>query len=321
MELNDVLKIGEVCEVSGRMIKAGIYSEKNTEYLNYDGAVIKNVSIGSFVLIRKGFANIVGKVEGEYMKDNVGIPQDIKRIIGIGVLGTIENEKFVHGVTNLPMIGNSVYVITEDVISKIFAKNATDKVTLGTLIGYEEYPFEINVQELLCSHIGIFGNTGSGKSNTLAKLYYEVVRKYGSSANFLNNAKFMIIDFNGEYANVFDNANIYNFSTKISKKNKRGKNTTTSTKLYEIDKNTYIADTPGFSTFDISEIESKDLAMYFKEFEQYIPECEFVGCTHIKEQSCGIKKAVKEGKIEQERYNRFCKIYEELKQKEERKKW
>lgn len=218
MELNDVLKIGEVCEVSGRMIKAGIYSEKNTEYLNYDGAVIKNVSIGSFVLIRKGFANIVGKVEGEYMKDNVGIPQDIKRIIGIGVLGTIENEKFVHGVTNLPMIGNSVYVITEDVISKIFAKNATDKVTLGTLIGYEEYPFEINVQELLCSHIGIFGNTGSGKSNTLAKLYYEVVRKYGSSANFLNNAKFMIIDFNGEYANVFDNANIYNFSTKISKK-------------------------------------------------------------------------------------------------------
>ena len=221
MELNDVLKIGEVCEVSGRMIKAGIYSEKNTEYLNYDGAVIKNVSIGSFVLIRKGFANIVGKVEGEYMKDNVGIPQDIKRIIGIGVLGTIENEKFVHGVTNLPMIGNSVYVITEDVISKIFAKNATDKVTLGTLIGYEEYPFEINVQELLCSHIGIFGNTGSGKSNTLAKLYYEVVRKYGSSANFLNNAKFMIIDFNGEYANVFDNANIYNFSTKISKKNKK----------------------------------------------------------------------------------------------------
>ena len=157
MELIDVLKIGEVCEVSGRMIKAGIYSEKNTEYLNYDGAVIKNVSIGSFVLIRKGFANIVGKVEGEYMKDNVGIPQDIKRI---------ENEKFVHGVTNLQMIGNSVYVITEDVISKIFAKNATDKVTLGTLIGYEEYPFEINVQELLCSLIGIFGNTGSGKSNT-----------------------------------------------------------------------------------------------------------------------------------------------------------
>ena len=107
----------------------------------------------------------------------------------------------------------------------------------------------------------------------------------------------------------------------ISKKSRRGKNTTTSTKLYEIDEKTFIADTPGFSTFDISEIESKDLASYFKEFKEYITECEFVGCTHIKEKNCGIKNAVKEGKIEKERYDRFCKIYQELKEKEERKKW
>ena len=107
----------------------------------------------------------------------------------------------------------------------------------------------------------------------------------------------------------------------ISKKSRRGKNTTTSTKLYEIDESTFIADTPGFSTFDISEIESKDLASYFKEFRKYISGCEFIGCTHIKEENCGIKNAIKEGKIEQERYDRFCKIYQELKQKEERKKW
>ena len=107
----------------------------------------------------------------------------------------------------------------------------------------------------------------------------------------------------------------------ISKKSKRGKNTTTSTKLYEINNKTFIADTPGFSTFDISEIESKDLAKYFKEFKEHIPECEFIGCTHIKEENCGIKNAIKEGKIEQERYDRFCKIYQELKQREERKKW
>ena len=107
----------------------------------------------------------------------------------------------------------------------------------------------------------------------------------------------------------------------ISKKSRRGKNTTTSTKLYEIDEETYIADTPGFSTFDISEIESKDLASYFKEFRDYIPDCEFVGCSHLKEECCGIKKAIEEGKIEKERYDRFCKIYQELKEKEERKKW
>lgn len=105
----------------------------------------------------------------------------------------------------------------------------------------------------------------------------------------------------------------------ISKRNKRGKNTTTSIKLYEIDDNTYIADTPGFSTFDISEIESKDLEKYFREFKENIINCEFVGCTHIKEENCGIKMAIEEGKIDISRYNRFCKIYNELKEREERR--
>lgn len=107
----------------------------------------------------------------------------------------------------------------------------------------------------------------------------------------------------------------------ISKRNKRGKNTTTSIKLYEIEQNTYIADTPGFSTFDISEIEYNELEKYYKEFREHIKNCEFVGCTHIKEEKCGIKTAIQEGKISQDRYNRFCKIYEELKQIKERKKW
>lgn len=107
----------------------------------------------------------------------------------------------------------------------------------------------------------------------------------------------------------------------ISKRNKRGKNTTTSIKLYEIEQNTYIADTPGFSTFDISEIEYNELEKYFKEFREHIKNCEFVGCTHIKEEKCGIKNAIQEGKISQDRYDRFCKIYEELKQIKERRKW
>lgn len=106
----------------------------------------------------------------------------------------------------------------------------------------------------------------------------------------------------------------------ISKKNKRGKNTTTAICLYEIDENTYLADTPGFSTFDITELESKVLAHYFKEFAIEISNCEFSSnCTHQKEENCGIKKALEEGKISQGRYERFCKIYGELKQKEERK--
>lgn len=105
----------------------------------------------------------------------------------------------------------------------------------------------------------------------------------------------------------------------ISQKNKRGKNTTTSTYLYKLNIGTYLADTPGFSTFDIAEIASKDLYKYFKEFNEYIDECEFIGCTHIKEENCGVKKAVEQKKISSKRYERFCKIYAELKEKEARK--
>ena len=142
------------------------------------------------------------------------------------------------------------------------------------------------LREILKNNINAFsGNSGVGKSTLINGIFNNEITQEGE----------------------------------ISKKNKRGKNTTTSTKLYEIDKNTYIADTPGFSTFDISEIESKDLAQYFIEFNKYIPNCEFVGCTHIKEENCGIKEAIEEGNIAQSRYERFCRIYSELKEKEERR--
>lgn len=107
----------------------------------------------------------------------------------------------------------------------------------------------------------------------------------------------------------------------ISQRNKKGKNTTTAIKLYQINDNTYIADTPGFSTFSMEEIESKELENYFVEFRDKISNCEFVGCTHIKEENCGIKKAIQKGEIHPTRYERFCKIHQQLKEREEKKKW
>ncbi len=102
----------------------------------------------------------------------------------------------------------------------------------------------------------------------------------------------------------------------ISSKNKRGKNTTTSITLYKTSPNSYIADTPGFSTFDIYEIESKDLSKYFIDLSKYIDDCEFIGCTHIKENKCGIKKALEENKINIQRYEAYYKLYNELKERE-----
>mgnify|MGYP004548481459 FL=1 len=105
----------------------------------------------------------------------------------------------------------------------------------------------------------------------------------------------------------------------ISKKNKRGKNTTTGTKLYEINENTFIADTPGFSTFDIYEIDYRELYKYFIEFNKYVENCEYIGCSHVGERKCGIKDALESNEINKSRYDNYVKIYQELKKKEDNK--
>ena len=104
----------------------------------------------------------------------------------------------------------------------------------------------------------------------------------------------------------------------LSEKLNKGKNTTTNSTLYFINDG-YIADTPGFSTFSVEEIESKNLAKYFIEFKKYILECEYADCEHIREENCGVKKALEENKISKDRYERYVKIMEELKDREEHK--
>ena len=106
----------------------------------------------------------------------------------------------------------------------------------------------------------------------------------------------------------------------ISEKSKKGKNTTTLVRLYELEENSFIADTPGFSTFDVFEIKTEDLSHYFVEFLPFIKECSYGGCSHINESEdyCKVKQALLEGKISKTRYNNYCKIYNELK---EHKTW
>lgn len=103
----------------------------------------------------------------------------------------------------------------------------------------------------------------------------------------------------------------------ISLKNKKGKNTTKSVDLYEIKKNTYILDTPGFSSYELIDVYYKDLKMYYKDFLRY--RCKYEDCNHIFEDECEIKKLVEEGKIDKNRYERYKYLYLELLEKDKRK--
>ncbi len=162
-------------------------------------------------------------------------------------------------------------------------------VSLYTSIGYDVIKTDAKkgigiekIQEQLVGNITAFsGNSGVGKSTLINRIMGKDTTEEGL----------------------------------ISQKNKRGKNTTTQVNLYKINENSYIADTPGFSTFDVFEIEKEVLGKYFIEFRDYINDCEYADCSHIKEENCGIKKALEEGKIPSGRYERYCQIYESLKKR------
>lgn len=180
---------------------------------------------------------------------------------------------------------NKIDLEKEEMINKI--KGIYENIGYKVLIvsAKEKQGIE-EIREVLQGKISAFsGNSGVGKSTILNGIFGKDLTKEGV----------------------------------ISSKNRKGKNTTTEVKLYKIDNKTYIADTPGFSTFDIYEIEKTDLYKYFREFKEEEKNCKFVGCTHIKEQECGIRKAIEEGRISKERYENYVKIYKDLKDKEEHK--
>ncbi|MDE7259875.1 MAG: ribosome small subunit-dependent GTPase A [Lachnospiraceae bacterium] len=101
----------------------------------------------------------------------------------------------------------------------------------------------------------------------------------------------------------------------ISAKIERGKHTTRHSEIIALGEETYIMDTPGFTSLDISEITKEELGQYYPEFVQYEPYCKFSGCAHISEPSCGVKEAVVEGKISTVRYENYKVLYQELKDK------
>ncbi len=101
----------------------------------------------------------------------------------------------------------------------------------------------------------------------------------------------------------------------ISRKIARGRHTTRHSELITIDKETFIMDTPGFSSLYVNDFEKSDLKYYFREFEPYEGLCRFQGCDHVHEPGCAVKDALEKGKIHTIRYEDYLEMYQELQEK------
>ena len=222
---NSIFRIGTVYSVDGRVVKVLVDRDKNSSHLVYQGNLIKNVAVGSYVKILKGFESIIGKVESEYVECNIvyneqynSQEETINRFLIVKLIGHIEADSYRKGLTELPLIANECHLLTNNEFEMIHSFGSKDDIyiEIGSIASDPLVPISIGVNKLFASHIGIFGNTGSGKSYTLAKIYRQLFEKFKNNENFKNNAKFLFYDFNGEYSKedaIIEGKKIYDLST------------------------------------------------------------------------------------------------------------
>jgi len=201
-------RVGRVSSVEGRQVKISVDKLKNGSHSLYRGAVIRNAAVGGYVKIAKGFAELIAKVDGEFVHED-RLASDvygrnanrIARTLTVSLVGYLEGGTFMRGIRELPLLDNECFVLTDVEFRSIhsFARQGVPTFRLGVVATEPTQSVDLDVNAIFASHVGIFGNTGSGKSYTLAKLYHELLSRFGANEEFREGAQVVLIDFNGEY--------------------------------------------------------------------------------------------------------------------------
>ncbi len=199
-------------------------------------------------------------------------------------------------VPNLTLLDKFLAIAEYKAIKSIIAVTKLDLLKNDSLIGiyknsgaefievdYDNSGSYMKLYDMLAGKVTAFtGNTGVGKSTLLNHIVSGLEIKTGE----------------------------------ISKKLGRGRHTTRNVELYKLDNGGYIADTPGFSTFETQKYDiilKDELASCFPEFREYEGKCRFLDCAHVKEKGCAVLEAVKNGEIPSSRHNSYVEMYEEAK--------
>ncbi|WOQ17837.1 ATP-binding protein [Raineyella sp. W15-4] len=210
LDQDAVFRVGRVVSVDGRRVRVAVDKLKNGSHLLYRGGLVRNVAVASYVKIVKGFAELIAKVDGEVIEEDRSASvayrrgvDPLSRQLDVSLVGYIESGCFERGVREMPLLDNECFILTEEEFGLIhtFVAGGDEPLAIGALAMEPTQPVAVGVNAIFASHIGIFGNTGSGKSYTLAKLYHELFKKYGAVDTFRQRAQFILIDFNGEYVN------------------------------------------------------------------------------------------------------------------------
>ena len=230
-----VKKLGVIVGVDGDISQVGMYHLSNdAEYL-WHGDVLQGAKIGAYLTILQNNVKIIASVVTEKVADqqntikntefdNRFSKNSINRIVHLKTKGVIEKGEFQVTSQYVPMIGNEVCITSKKDLELIYGINKSEPtISIGKSI-LEGQVVPLSINKIFASHIGVFGNTGSGKSNTLHKLFLELFRS-DYREKILELSKFYIIDFNGEYTKddsfgVTDNKKVFNIDTRNQTINK-----------------------------------------------------------------------------------------------------
>lgn len=230
MESSKGKLLGVIVGVEGDEAEVAMYSMSNDTTFLWDGDILIGPKIGALLTIYQDDIKIIASVSKEKVIDNKNTvnsvefdnrysKDSINRILLLKVKGIIENNQFFVTSKYVPMIGNEVSITSKCDLNVVYGLNSEEHyINIGRSI-IEDMPIKLSIDKFFASHIGIFGNTGSGKSNTLHKLYLELFKT--SYMNFITKkSKFYVIDFNGEYSldNMFgvdeENRLIFDINTR-----------------------------------------------------------------------------------------------------------
>lgn len=201
--------VGNVIEVNGTKVKILMNDRTDLEQIHYNGTYYAGVSNGSYIGIIRGANRIIGRVEREYLEDLLKDPTNhaftkgrYQRIIEVSIIGNLIKGKIEYGLKLFPLIYAEVTLLTFEEISTILTANKVvddNMIPIGRTMS-SSVPIGLPWQRLFNTHVGVFGNTGSGKSNTLAKIYTELFNlDEQNNIQLQDKSKFFVIDFNGEY--------------------------------------------------------------------------------------------------------------------------
>ena len=203
------MKIGKIISVEYDKFRVRLFHATRNSTVNIDGTVYYFGNIGSYLktlnssgeyVLCEVVSIVVGKENHVYSTYNL----DSSREIIIKPIGTLMHEKFCMGVGIFPSLYSDVEIVTFNDLDSILSCNEGDAIkkgihstiSIGTSKSLINYSIELDINRLFNIHSAILGNSGSGKSNTIAHILHEVYRKHDNEAI---GAKTIIFDANGEY--------------------------------------------------------------------------------------------------------------------------